>query len=164
MDFQDTMEGGTIQECCRNLTLSSGGGAVMILKEVIPMRIVGTMMNTFTKSTSISRDEASYKLGGGLYKQMSMPVKKCSVSRVHLDDINENVRNKNGDVNSSKSKEHRLIWSDVVKQYKKHNSNDEDMNVYKFIVKCMFPKEFFAPQFIGFDQVGTNPLKEEYSK
>eukprot|EP00957_Ditylum_brightwellii_P090140 6865589-Ditylum_brightwellii.AAC.1 len=63
---------------------------------------VGTMMNNFTKSKSASRDEASYMLGGGLCKQMSMPVKKCSGNR--------------------------LLWSDVVKQYMKHNSNDEEMN------------------------------------
>eukprot|EP00957_Ditylum_brightwellii_P201283 15324926-Ditylum_brightwellii.AAC.1 len=62
MDFQDIMEGGIIQECCRNHTISS---------------VVGAMMNTFIKSKSVSRDEASYMLGRGLYKQMSMPVKKC---------------------------------------------------------------------------------------
>eukprot|EP00957_Ditylum_brightwellii_P022679 1710015-Ditylum_brightwellii.AAC.1 len=28
----------------------------------------------------------------------------------------------------------------------------------------MFPKEIFAPQVIGFDQIATYPLKEEYSK
>eukprot|EP00957_Ditylum_brightwellii_P155478 11834800-Ditylum_brightwellii.AAC.1 len=84
--------------------------------------VVGTMMNTFTKSKSI-------------------PVKKCSVSSLYLDDINEHVRDENDDVNSLKSKENRLIWS-----------------------KCMFLKEFFALRFIGFDQVATYPLKEEYSK
>eukprot|EP00957_Ditylum_brightwellii_P013127 992202-Ditylum_brightwellii.AAC.1 len=36
------------------------------------------MMNTFTKSKSVSRDEASYMLGGGLFKRMSIPVRKCS--------------------------------------------------------------------------------------
>eukprot|EP00957_Ditylum_brightwellii_P103489 7885553-Ditylum_brightwellii.AAC.1 len=95
---------------------------------------------------------------------MSMPVKKCSVSSVYLDDINENAMDENGDVKSSKSKGNRLIWSDVVKQYKKRTSNDEEMNVYKFIAERMFPKEIFALQFIGFDQGATYPLKEEYSK
>eukprot|EP00957_Ditylum_brightwellii_P154249 11738587-Ditylum_brightwellii.AAC.1 len=89
---------------------------------------VGNMMNTFTKSKSVSRDEASYMLGGGLYKQMSMAVKKCSVSSVYLDDINKNVRDENGGVNSLKSKGNRLIWSDVVKHYKKRNSNDEEIH------------------------------------
>eukprot|EP00957_Ditylum_brightwellii_P145254 11063261-Ditylum_brightwellii.AAC.1 len=59
--------------------------------------VVRTMVNTFTKSTSVSRDEASYMLGGGLNKRMSIPVKKYSVSSVYLDDINENVRDENGD-------------------------------------------------------------------
>ena len=126
--------------------------------------VVGTMMNTFTKSKSVSRDEASYMLGGGVYKRMTMPVKKCSVSSVYLDDIKENATDENGDEKSTKSNGNRLIWSDVVKQYKKRNSNDEGMNVYKFFVKCMFPKETFALQFIGFDQVAMYPLKEEYSK
>eukprot|EP00957_Ditylum_brightwellii_P193659 14747562-Ditylum_brightwellii.AAC.1 len=29
MDFQDIMEGGIIQECCRNHAISSDGGAIM---------------------------------------------------------------------------------------------------------------------------------------
>ena len=109
--------------------------------------VVGTMMNTFTKSKSVSRDEASYMLGGGVYKQMTTPAKKCPVSSVYLDDIKENATDENGDEKSTKSNGNRLIWSDVVKQYKKRNSNDEETNAYKFIVKHMFLKETFAPQF-----------------
>eukprot|EP00957_Ditylum_brightwellii_P196100 14942026-Ditylum_brightwellii.AAC.1 len=60
---------------------------------------------------------------------MTMPVKKCSVSSVYLDDITENATDENGDQKSTKSNGNRLIWRDVVKQYKKRNSNDEEMNV-----------------------------------
>eukprot|EP00957_Ditylum_brightwellii_P187789 14299046-Ditylum_brightwellii.AAC.1 len=95
---------------------------------------------------------------------MSFPVKKCSVYSVYLDNINKYLRDENGDVNSLKSKGDKLIWSDEVKQYKKYNSKDEELNDHKFVVKRMFPKEVFALQFTGFDQVAAYPLKEEYSK
>eukprot|EP00957_Ditylum_brightwellii_P067619 5132634-Ditylum_brightwellii.AAC.1 len=66
---------------------------------------------------------------------MSLPAMKCSVSSVYLDDITINDNDENGEGRSSPPK-----------------------------VKRMFPKKLLVPQFTGYDQVATYPLKEDYSK
>ena len=124
--------------------------------------VVGSMMNSITKSKSFTRDEASYFLGGGVHKRTSLPVKKIFVGNINLDDIAP----QDVDINGQNSEEGKKAasWSNIVKRYKDRSTCDEELNVYKFIVLQMFKKEKFAPQFIGFKQVAKWPLEEVYSK
>ena len=124
--------------------------------------VVGSMMNSITKSKSFTRDEASYFLGGGVHKRTSLPVKKIFVGNINLDDIAP----QDVDINGQNSEEGKKAasWSNIVKRYKDRSTCDEELNVYKFIVLKMFKKEKFAPQFIGFKQVAKWPLEEVYSK
>eukprot|EP00957_Ditylum_brightwellii_P109710 8368322-Ditylum_brightwellii.AAC.1 len=100
--------------------------------------VVGSMMNSITKSKPFTRDEASYFLGVGFYKRTSLP--------------------------NSEGGKSAVLWSKIVSQYKDMSTCDEELNVYKFIVLQMFKKEKFSPQFIGFKQIAKWPLEEHYSK
>eukprot|EP00957_Ditylum_brightwellii_P086110 6551559-Ditylum_brightwellii.AAC.1 len=46
-----------------------------------------SMMNTFTKSTSFTRDEAPYFLGSGVYKRVTKSVEKIFIGNIKLNDI-----------------------------------------------------------------------------
>ena len=124
--------------------------------------VVGSMMNSITKSKSFTRDEVSYFLGGGVHIRTSLPVQKIFVGNINLDDIAP----QDVDINGQNSEEGKKAasWSNIVTRYKDRSTCDEELNVYKFIVLQMFKKEKFAPQFIGFKQVAKWPLEELYSK
>ena len=133
--------------------------------------VVSKSMHEVTKEMSVPRDETIYKLcGGKLVRTSDETTSKCSVNETDIADIKkksntdvtDGITTVDADINVSN--ENSFTWNRICKRYTSRDKQLENLNLYKFIVKCWKSKASTIPQFMGYDNKVSWPLREEYSK
>lgn len=118
--------------------------------------VVAKFMNEISKARSVPKDEACYCLAGGLLTYNDMPVKKCAVNNIELDDILP----ADSEVDSSDKK---FTWVRILRAYNVRPDDLDHINLYIF-ASCKYLKgPPVVPQFFGFKNAATWPLNEEYA-
>ena len=112
-------------------------------------------MSEITNGMSITRDQSQYVLGGGKMKRSSIGTPlKCSLNSMDLENFVDDDC-----VNATKKK---FNWENIKSAYKNCDNNLIDLNLYTFCVDWKsIPR---PPQFFGFNDQATWPLKEDYAK
>lgn len=112
--------------------------------------VVGKFMYKVTSLTQKPKEETVFALSGGKISYNSVTTKSCSVNKVYLEDLTE-------DGNTSS-------WSfDSLKKRYAKRENWLDVNLYKWVALYSGKNEI-APNFFGYFDRPTLPLKEDWSK
>ena len=114
--------------------------------------LVAKHLNEIAGSMTVSRDQASYLLGGGIMKRNSFGTPlKCSVHDVSLESLGE-VDDKS------------FQWKNVERRYMDREERHINLNLYIYCVEHWSKNKITIPQFFGFHDVPKWPLNETYSK
>lgn len=133
--------------------------------------VVAKSMYEVTKEMSVPRDETIYKLcGGKLVCTSDESTSKFSVNEREV----VGIKKKNGadisdeintdDADAKVDDDNSFTWQRICKRYMSRDKQSENMNLYKFIVYKWKSRALTIPQFMGYDNKVSWPLKEEYSK
>jgi hypothetical protein len=133
--------------------------------------LMARCMSDVTKGSSVPRDQAGYILSSGKLKRSSEgSTRKTSVTNIRLSEIAGAVAVVEGDAsdmvppdeegNADKS----FTWSNITDRYKKRPDDLEDENLYRYVVYHWKPGKETIPQFFGYPDRCSWPLREDYSQ
>eukprot|EP00956_Cyclotella_meneghiniana_P014574 scaffold21883_cov60-Cyclotella_meneghiniana.AAC.2 len=136
--------------------------------------LIAKHMNEITNTMSCSKDEVVYQVGGGLYKRSPGELKmKCSVTAQFVDRLGDNNEgNDTGQDNDGggfvepevEVEDKSFTWENISKRYKARPEEDNDLNVYKWVATRWRDKKRVIPQFFGYNNHASWPMKEDFAK
>jgi hypothetical protein len=110
------------------------------------------------KARSISHGEACFLLAGGQLSYNTLPVYKCSVSSVDLEELTD----------TNASRHNSLKWYNIVHKYKERDASMFHLSLYLFAANHYVKKNGsfvqIVPQLFGYESKLAWPLEEDYSK
>ena len=142
-------------------------------------------MHEITNTMSDLKDKRVYILAQGLLKRnmVNGVLKKCSVTseciedlgrtNVSLDAATVQIVNEGpaaargivvGEEIEQETEDPSFTWANITQKYKVHSRDMSDLNVYLWVAQYWSSKCNTVPQFFGYDDSATWPLKGEYSK
>ena len=121
--------------------------------------LLGKHMNVITGGMTVTRDQSQFVLSGGLLKRSSQGTPlKCSVTSVELDELGTNNTDENGDEIAGTN----FTWKNILLRYKARPQTEDNENIYEFCVHWYRTSK--VPQFYGFHDLATWPLRENYAQ
>ncbi len=139
--------------------------------------LIAKQMGNITNTLSEPKDKRVNMLAGGLLKRATADghLKKISVTSINIDELSiYNSVPTNGtvaapvvgiavdhDVQQDTSDENSFTWLKITTKYKSRSNDFQSLHV-----GCipLVKKNSTIPQFLGYDNCPTWPMKEEYSK
>ena len=137
-------------------------------------------MWNITNSLSEPKDKRVYMLAGGQLKRSMADgiLKKCSVTSMNIEELGiyNSVPAQGPDAapvigiavdnefQQNTSDDNSFTWSKITTKYKSRSIELSNVNLYLWTVHHWSKNNKTIPQFFGYDNSPTWPLKEEYSK
>jgi hypothetical protein len=145
--------------------------------------LIAKHMAEITNNSTTSKDKSVFTLAGGLLKRNKSggQLRKCSVSAININELGTGLGvETSADATAGIAPAVGIgepdpqvtpncpsfTWSNITSKYMCRSIELNHLNLYKFVVYHWDNKEgsLTIPQFFGYDDTPTWPLKEEYSK
>jgi hypothetical protein len=130
-------------------------------------------MNEITSTMSSPKDQQVYMLAGGLLKRsVGGTLRKCSVTAEFIEDFAVGANEEGAaaaagpagiDEELESQEDSTFTWSNIVRRYKRRSPDLQYLNLYKWVA-FHWSKTMVVPQFFGYNNTASWPLKEDFCK